>query len=159
MRAAILVLLCSAVVVAQESPALQFRGAGSKHATITPAPATASGGKATLMLDMTPNEGIHVYAPGAKDYIPVKITLKPQAGVKPGKLTYPKSEKLFFAPLNETVPVYQKPFRLAQDITLTNTAAAGDKVVVDGTLEFQACDDKVCFVPETVPVSWTVTLK
>jgi DsbC/DsbD-like thiol-disulfide interchange protein len=159
MRAVILVLLCSTAVLAQESPALQFRGAGSKHATITPAPATATAGKATLMLDMAPNAGIHVYAPGAKDYIPVKITLKPQPGVKPGKLTYPKSEKMFFAPLNETVPVYQKPFRLAQDITLTNAAAPDGKVVVDGTLEFQACDDQVCFVPETVPVSWTVTVK
>ena len=32
-------------------------------------------------------------------------------------------------------------------------------VAVAGTLEFQACDDKVCFVPESVPVSWTVTIK
>jgi DsbC/DsbD-like thiol-disulfide interchange protein len=160
MRAALLVLLFSSIAFAQESPTLQFRGPGSKHATIAPAPATATpGGKATLVLDMAPNEGIHVYAPGAKDYIPVKITLKPHDAVKPGKLTYPKSEKMYFAPLNETVQVYQKPFRLSQDITLASTVASGTRLVVDGTLEFQACDDKVCFVPETVPVSWTVSVK
>ena len=160
MRTALLVFLFSTIAFAQDSPTLQFRGAGSKHATFAAAPATAApGGKATLVLDMTPNEGIHVYAPGAKDYIPVKITLKPQDAVKAGKLTYPKSEKMFFAPLNETVPVYQKPFRLSQDVTLASTVASGTRVVVDGTLEFQACDDKVCFVPETVPVSWTVTVK
>jgi len=149
---------------AQATPALQFRGNQplSKHAAIATAPATltaAPGGKVALFVDMTPNPGVHVYAPGAKDYIPVKVTLKPQADLKAGKMTYPKSEMVFFAPLNETVPVYQKAFRLEQEVTLAKSVKAGSTVTVAGTLEFQACDDKVCFVPESVPVSWTVTVK
>src|SRR5205085_1932992 len=86
---------------AQTTPALQFRGNTplSKHAAIATAPAAATappGGKVALFLDMTPNPGVHVYAPGAKDYLPVKVTLKPQAELKVGKITYPKSEMLFF---------------------------------------------------------------
>src|SRR5262245_1909838 len=161
---ALCVLAVSTLVSAQATPSLQFRGNQplSKHAAIATAPATltaAPGGKLALFVDMTPNPGVHVYAPGAKDYIPVKVTLKPQADLKVGKMTYPKSEMLFFAPLNETVPVYQKAFRLEQEVTLAKTAKAGSTVTVAGTLEFQACDDKVCFVPENVPVSWTVTVK
>jgi len=153
-----------ALLGAQATPSLQFRGTPplSKHAAITTAtdPASAApGGKVALFVDMTPNPGVHVYAPGAKDYLPVKVTLKPQADVKAGKATYPKSEMVFFAPLNETVPVYQKAFRIAQDATLAKTAKAGSTVTLAGTLEFQACDDKVCFVPESVPVSWTVSVK
>ena len=159
-----LVVLLAATASAQNAPALQFRGTQplSKHATITTAPAGATaapGGKVALFVEMVPNPGVHVYAPGAKDYLPVKVTLKPQADVKVGKTTYPKSEMLFFEPLNETVPVYQKPFRLAQDVTLGKSLKSGSTVTLAGTLEFQACDDKVCFVPESVPVSWTVTVK
>jgi DsbC/DsbD-like thiol-disulfide interchange protein len=158
------VLGVSVLVSAQATPNLQFRGAQplSKHAAISTAPAAltaAPGGKVALFVDMTPNPGVHVYAPGAKDYIAVKVTLKPQADLKAGKITYPKSEMLFFAPLNETVPVYQKAFRLEQEVTLAKSVKAGSTVTVAGTLDFQACDDKVCFVPESVPVSWTVTVK
>jgi hypothetical protein len=27
------------------------------------------------------------------------------------------------------------------------------------SIEYQACDDKVCFNPATVPVTWTLTLR
>jgi DsbC/DsbD-like thiol-disulfide interchange protein len=152
------------LLVAQAAPSLQFRGTPplSKHATITTATDAASaapGGKIALFVDMTPNPGVHVYAPGAKDYLPVKVTLKPQAEVKAGKASYPKSEMMFFAPLNETVPVYQKLFRIATDATLAKTVKAGSTLTLAGTLDFQACDDKVCFVPESVPVTWTVSVK
>ena len=30
---------------------------------------------------------------------------------------------------------------------------------ITGALEYQACDDKVCFNPARVPISFTVTLK
>lgn len=149
---------------AQNAPALQFKGDQplSKHAAIAAGPATvtaAAGEKISIYVDMTPNPGVHVYAPGAKDYIPVKLTVQPKPELKAGKLTYPKSENVFFAPLNETVPVFQKPFRLTQDVTVAKTAKPGSTIAVAGTLDFQACDDKVCFVPESVPVAWTVTVK
>lgn len=162
MKIIVSVLLAS--IGFQAAPTLQFRGTPplSKHATITTTTATpgaAPGGKVGLVVDMAPNPGVHVYAPGAKDYLPVKVTLKPQADVKAGKVTYPKSEMMFFAPLNETVPVYHKPFRLAQDVTLGKSLKPGSTLTLSGTLEFQACDDKVCFVPESVPVTWTVAVK
>src|SRR5262245_469764 len=140
LRSALSLLVAAAL--GQAAPTLQFRGPASKHATInsgsTPVSA-APGEKVTLFVDMTPNKGVHVYAPGAKDYLPVKVTLKPQTDAKAaGKLVYPKSENMFFAPLNETVPVFQKQFRLSQDVTLAKTVKAGSTVSIDGTLDFQA---------------------
>jgi len=29
---------------------------------------------------------------------------------------------------------------------------------ITGTLEYQACDDKLCYNPTSVPLSWTVAL-
>jgi hypothetical protein len=32
-------------------------------------------------------------------------------------------------------------------------------MTITGILTYQACDDKVCFNPQAVPLSWTMTLK
>ena len=73
------ILLFSTAVFAQTAtPSLQFRGEpqGSKHAAIVAAPVEgAAAGKVTLILDVTPAKpGIHVYAPGSKDYIPISVS-------------------------------------------------------------------------------------
>jgi hypothetical protein len=85
----------------------------------------------------------------------VKLNTQPE--VKVGKIGYPKSEILML--LNEKVPAFQKPFRLTQDITLDKSAKAGSTVTVTGTVNYQACDDRVCYPPESSPVSWTVVVK
>jgi hypothetical protein len=159
----VLCVLCGSVFLdAQTSaPALQFRGPQeSKHATIAATPAgisAAPGAKIVLFVDVTPKINIHVYAPGSKDYIPITVKPEPQAQLKFGKVTYPKSELMTFA--DEKVPVFQKPFRLTQDATLDKSAKPGSTVSVAGTVHFQACDDRVCYPPESVPVSWTVVVK
>ena len=130
------------------------------HATILPSPAEvngAAGAKLVLFVDVTPKPGIHVYAPGSKDYIPITVTMTAQPGIKAGKVVYPKSELMTFA--DEKVPVFQKPFRLTQDVTLDKSARAGSTVNVSGTVHYQACDDRVCYAPESAPVTWTVVVK
>jgi DsbC/DsbD-like thiol-disulfide interchange protein len=130
------------------------------HATVMPSPAEvggAAGVKISLFVDVTPKPGIHVYAPGSKDYIPVTVKLNPQPEIKPGKLAYPKSEMMSFA--DERVPVFQKPFRLTQEVTLGKSVKPGAAVIVAGTVTYQACDDRVCYPPESAPVSWTVVVK
>jgi len=32
-------------------------------------------------------------------------------------------------------------------------------LTITGVLNYQACDDKVCFTPQTVPLTWTVGLR
>jgi hypothetical protein len=70
-----------------------------------------------------------------------------------------------FKPLNERVQVYQKPFTLVQKIVLEGSVAAQgalrgkDSVTLTGSLDYQACDDKVCFNPTSVPMSWTIPLR
>jgi thiol:disulfide interchange protein DsbD len=130
------------------------------HAAILASPAEvngAAGGKLALFVDVTPKPGIHVYAPGSKDYIPITVKLNAQPEVKLGKVAYPKSETMTF--LDEKVPVFQKPFRLTQDVMVDKSAKAGSTVVVSGTVNYQACDDRVCYAPESAPVTWTVLVK
>jgi hypothetical protein len=88
-----------------------------------------------------------------------------QAGLVLKSPVYPKSEDYFFKPLKEHVPVYQHPFRIMQDVTLDpsreGTAALKDvtSLTIKGRFEYQACDDTICFAPQSVPLSWTVGVK
>src|SRR5438045_6769053 len=98
-----------------------------KHLTITPSVSAATAGpgsKVSLFLDITPNPGIHVYAPGAKDYIPIAVTIDPHPGVTVGVVKYPKSDTMTFE--GERVPVYEKAFRLVDDISLAASLKTAD---------------------------------
>ena len=131
-----------------------------KHLTIAAtasAAAAAPGSKVSLFLDITPNPGIHVYAPGAKDYLPIAVTIDPHPGVTLRALKYPKSETLMFD--GDRVPVYQKAFRLVEEVSLAPSLKTATSVTLTGTVKYQACDDHVCFFPASVPVSWTIGVK
>jgi len=136
---------------------------GAIRATVTSTPhltisasasaaAIVAGKPLSLYIDIVPNPSIHVYAPGALDYQPITFTLDRPSGITARDLKYPKSEILFFEPLNEHVPVFQKPFRLEQDLTVS--PGANVPTTLEGTLAYQACDDTVCFVPKSVEVKW-----
>jgi hypothetical protein len=125
--------------------------------TAVSAPAAKPGQALKLFVDVTPKPKMHVYAPGAKDYLPITLELN-SAGVRAGKITYPASQDWYFEPTKEHVPVYQSPFRLTQDIVVASTAKPGT-LIVTGVLKYQACDDTICYNPVTEPVSWTVTVK
>ena len=117
----------------------------------------------SLVLDVRPAARVHVYTPGASGYKPVHLTITPQPGVVLRGAQFPKAEDYYFKPLNEHVPVYQRPFRIVQDVMLDPSrdgiAALKDvtTLTLTGTLEGpRACDDKVCFAPESIPLSWTI---
>jgi peroxiredoxin len=127
--------------------------------------AVAAGNRFALVLELTPRRGTHVYAPGASGYKVIAMTIAPQPFVRALPLTYPASEIYFFKPLNERVPVYQKPFRLVQEVVLEGQPAAQqafrgkDSLTITGALDYQACDDRECFNPVSVPLTWTVGLR
>jgi len=130
------------------------------HATILASPTEVSGKagtKVSLFVDVTPKPGMHVYAPGNADYIPITVKLNPVGTIKAGKVAYPKSEVMTLA--DEKVSVFQKPFRLTQDITLDKSAKPGSTIAVAGTVNYQACDDRVCYPPESASVAWAIAVK
>ena len=136
--------------------------AATDHLELTAYPSDASVSRAnhfSLVLDITPRPGMHVYAPGAEGYRVISLTLTPQSFVRPLSLTYPEAEIYHFEPLNERVPVFQKPFTLLQEVVLENEPKGENTLTVSGTLEYQACDDRICYNPVSVPLSWTVSLR
>jgi hypothetical protein len=125
----------------------------------------APGSLFSVVFDVKPNAGIHVYAPGAKDYKVINLTLDANPLLAAREIQYPASEIYHFKPLDEHVPVFQKPFRIVQSMALKSSSDARaalkgvETMTIGGTLEYQACDDRVCFTPRSVPVSHTVTIR
>ena len=125
----------------------------------------AQGTHFSLVLDVTPGPRVHVYAPGASAYKSVAFTVQPEPGLVVKASRYSRSEDYFFKPRKEHVPVYQHPFRIVQDVTLDpsrdGTAALKDvtSLTINGRFDYQACDDKVCFTPQSVPLTWTIGVK
>ena len=123
----------------------------------------APGHRITLTLDVTPGPKIHVYAPGQTGYISISLKMNDSSDWKATAALFPRATP-FVDPVGERVQVFDKPFRITQDVTLTLTpamrqrATARESLVVTGAFEYQACDDKVCYRPETIPVQWTVSL-
>lgn len=137
------------------------------HLKLTTYPGSAvvaPGDRASLVIEIQPGDGMHVYALGADGYKVIALTVAPLPFVRVLPLQYPQSEIYVFAPLDERVPVYRKPFTLRQELVLDDRPEARaafrgkPSLTVTGTLSYQACDDKICFNPVTVPLSWTLSL-
>ena len=142
----------------------------TNHLDVTAYPsdaAVAPGNRFSLVVEVAPRPRLHVYAPGAEKsgyrVISLKLDPHPQVHVLP--MQYPASEIYNFKPLKERVPVFQKPFRLVQEVLLDGTPASQEalrgkeELALTGTLQYQACDDRICYNPVSVPLSWKLSLR
>lgn len=127
--------------------------------------AIAPGDRFSLVLDIEPHPKTHLYAPGARGYRAISLAIASNPQIRALPLQYPASEVYLFKPLNERVPVFRKRFRLVQELVLDGTPQAQqalrgkESIVLKGTLDYQACNDKECFNPVSVPLSWDLSLR
>lgn len=125
----------------------------------------SAGQHIALILDANLGNRVHVYAPGVQGYIPIDWELTPSPAIKTGPTKYPESKVLHLKAIGESVPVYEDEFRLVREVTIGSDKAVaamldrqGD-LTIAGTFRYQACDDQKCFLPETVPLRWTIHIR
>ena len=124
-----------------------------------------TGQRIALVLDIELKPRMHVYAPGVEGYIPIDWKMDDSDTAKVHAVKYPASEKLHLPAINETVPVYQGHVRFTRDITVGSdakvkaSADAAGQFTVSGTLRYQACDDRVCYIPQELPLTWTFQME
>ena len=127
-------------------------------------PTATVGSRFSIAVDVEPNPGMHVYAPGAEamGYRVIGLILAPNPHVRYEPVEFPASEIYYFKPLDELVPVYQRPFTLLQEVVVNASGGARaalaelDALTLTGTLNCQACDAEICYLPATVPLSFTL---
>lgn len=119
------------------------------------------GGLVTLTAEVQLPPDVHVYAPGTRDYKPIKLTIDPAPETEFRPAIYPPSKTLFLPAIKERVPVFTGTFRIRQDVKISSAAdfsnalgPDGKTLPITGKIEYQACDSKICFLPETLSVQW-----
>lgn len=145
-------LVCALLAAVPDPAWLKPAGHVSVRVAVEPG---ARRSDATLVVEVTPASGIHLYAPGNENYIPVALTLEEKAGVRMGRPVYPASEPLVFGELRETVQVYQKPFTIRQPMSILPESRQAP-ISLTGTLRYQACTDTVCYRPASERITATV---
>ena len=161
-------LLLAAVALGQPTAAQSFRKNQPPRVAVDASvsgPITSAPQSIEVSIAVRPHPGIHVYAPGNPDYIAIAPTVFPVEGLKPAAPVFPDAEPYFFAPLKQSVKVYAKPFVIRVPVEVSaafaksrRTGSAGD-VELKGLIDYQACDDKVCFPPQSIPFSVQVPVK
>ena len=140
-----------------------------KNVRVTPTASslTARGGQhLVLSLDLEIPKGLHAYAPGApEDYIPVEWKTEANEGYRLGELEFPKPLQLKVGGEKVPVPVFQGKFTLKREFISGNQAklkAAADsdgKLKIPGSFRYQVCNDRQCYPPQTVAVTWTLRVE
>jgi peroxiredoxin len=145
------------------NPATQAE-AQTKHLKLTTSASDAvirPGERVRLLIDIEMKPLMHVYAPGVEGYIPIAWKMAESAGFAVKDVEFSESHKLHLAAIDETVPVFQGKFTLQREIVigqpkdLMPALKEGKELVVEGTLRYQACDDRMCYLPQNVPLKWT----
>ena len=156
-------LACVSLVAAWSAQAQSLLAKpGVQHATVVASasmPGAAPGAVVTLWADVTPKPSIHIYAEGAKDFTPVSLVVTPNASITAARPKYPKPDRALTPGATEAVPVYTRTFRIALPVTLKSAVKSGDVLTIAGALNYQACDDALCYPVTVAPVVWTVAVK
>ena len=101
----------------------------------------------------------HIYAPGVEHYTPIEWQMAESSLWATHPVQFPASRMANLPAIGETVPVYDGHIRLFRDITISQDAArtlgSSRCLTVTGSFRYQACDDKLCYFPKTLPLAWT----
>ena len=119
----------------------------------------AKGSMVTLWADVTPKPNIHVYATDKYGFSPVALVMAKQSQVAFGALKYSPPEAGISPGTDALIPMYSKPFRITQSATVSASAKSGEVITIAGTVNYEACNDRLCFPAASLPVTWTVTVK
>ena len=143
-----------------KAPHLQLALAQSDRSVIP-------GGRVSLIAEIELPPDVHVYSPGVQGYKPIQLTLQEFSGVEFQPVVYPNPKTLYLEAIQEHVPVFEGRFRISQDLTITPSRTADAiravfskerSISITGDLKYQACDQKVCYPPTSVPVKWQLQI-
>lgn len=146
----------AAALAALAIPALSVAAPVPKPADlVTAAAALAPGGepgKGLVRIAATVADGWHVnsHKPSEDYLIPTGVTLDPSPGVGFGEARYPEGRLAKFAFSETPLSVYEGSFVVEVPVAWTGAQPPA----VSGRLEFQACNDKQCLAPASVPFRW-----
>jgi DsbC/DsbD-like thiol-disulfide interchange protein len=116
------------------------------------------GSTVTVRLPLELREGFHVNSntPLDKTLIPLKVTWK-DGLMAATNVEFPKPVMATFKFSKEQLSVFEDKFEVVTTFKVAPTAPPGP-MAINGTVRYQACNDKGCQFPTNLPVAIQVTL-
>ena len=114
-----------------------------------------------LIVDVRPNDGVHLYPPQDGPYVPVELQLESNTAFDASRQVSPPTEQLLSIG-NQTAKIYTGQFRVSRTISVldasSSSAAMGPQgnFIIKGAFRFQACDARICYLPTTIPLQWNL---
>lgn len=126
------------------------------------APVNISAGfsqKVVLEFRVGPTYHINSNLPKSDLLVPTRLLLSPPKELAVSKIQYPAGldASFPFAP-TETLNVYAGRFAITAVVNAPRTTAAGT-YRMQGTLRYQACDNRACYPPKQLPVEFEVKVQ
>jgi len=148
----LIALIGAAALTAQMAPELKIE----PQATVK----VKRGAPATVTLKVSLPAGFHANSNTPTEPNLVPLILKWTAGpLQEGVIAYPKPLLETYAfTAGKPISVVAGAFDLVTKFKVPATAATGPAAQT-GTLRYQACNDRMCFPPKTVPVNVTVSVE
>ncbi len=156
--AVILALSFSSVLSAQDTLPLSK----VQRVTVAPVPTVAvrPGNTAPVRMTFRVMAGFHINSnkPSSELLIPTAVKFEVPNDISIGKVEYPagKEYSFSFSP-GEKLAVYSGEFAVKALVIATKEAPRG-RFRVRGALKYQACDNRACYPPATVPVEFNVSV-
>lgn len=116
------------------------------------------GKTAAVQIACRVNPGFHVNSnkPNSELLIPTEFKFSLPTELMIAGVTYPAGQQLTFPFMpNEPLSVYSGDFEVAPNVRASLHARPGT-YRVHATLKYQACNDRQCFPPKTLPVDFDV---
>jgi thiol:disulfide interchange protein len=153
--------LAAAVALLVVAPALvaaQFRGPRAELTPLVESEVRAGGTtRAALEVRLPPQLHVQSNAPRDPALIPTELTFNAPDGVRATEIVFPQPSDFQQAGLPQPLAVFEHEFAIGVQFAVAAGTAPGT-IEVPGRLRYQACDDKVCYPPQTGDVRWILTV-
>jgi DsbC/DsbD-like thiol-disulfide interchange protein len=154
-RAVLFALFASAMAMAQR-PASVPRVTAAPIEDVT----VKQGGSVPVEMQFRVAPGFHINSnkPKSELLLPTVVSLDVPTNVSVAKVTYPTGEELAFpfSP-DEKLSVYTGDFTVKGLVFAAKSTPKGT-YRVHGNLRYQACDNRACYPPTNIPLSFDVTV-
>jgi len=151
----------TAVALLVVIPSLAFAQFRAPRAELTPlVESTArAGGTARAALEVRLPSLLHVQSNAPRDpsFIATELTFSPPPSVRATEIVFPKATDLEQAGLPQPLSVFDHEFAIGVTFVVAEGTAPGS-IDVPARFRYQACDDKLCYPPQTADVRWTLTV-
>lgn len=153
MTAAAIGLILTAVSQAQ------FRPGPADMTSIVATDGTAAGDKVRVALLVRLPEGLHANSNAPRDptLIPMTLHVEVPDGITVEEIVWPEPIDLEQEGSPLPLAVFERDFMIGVLFHVRAAVAPGDHAI-GASLRYQACDDKMCYIPATVRAEWPLRL-